>query len=72
MKKPTITTFKKSPRVWIRVYKEKSLFPMSGKKGYVVEKMKLPTYNKGSQSTALKYYKTKAQAITYARKQVKK
>lgn len=65
--KLNMRTFRKSPRVLIRVFNEKAMFPTSGR-GYVVEKLVLPTMKRGSQSTTLKRFKTKKEADIYFNK----
>jgi len=63
-RKIPMKSFFKTKRILIRTYREKDIFPISGK-GYVVEKVVMPTMNRGSQSTILKRTKTKAEADKY-------
>ena len=57
-------TFKKSERVVITTFNEKAMFPMSGK-GHVVNKVVMPTMNRGSQTTLLKRFKTRREADAF-------
>jgi len=60
-------SFWKTKRILIRVYDERKLFPVSGR-GWVVEKVVMPTMKRGSQSTILKRFKSAADAERYYKK----
>lgn len=50
---------------FLMVYNAKKMFPISGK-GWVVQRVKHPTRNRGSQVLWAKTFKTKKQAQIYA------
>jgi hypothetical protein len=53
-------------RSFIQVYNAKEVFPMSGK-GWVVQRVKFPTMNTGSQIIWSKTFATKKQAEEFAK-----
>lgn len=53
-------------------FHEKSMFPISGKDMWVVQRVKHATKNRGSQILSKRYFKTKEEAEAYKRKRSKK
>lgn len=54
-------------RIITQVYNAKKYFPISGK-GFVVQRVKMPTRNRGSQVVSSKTFKTMIAAKKYAKK----
>ncbi len=60
-----------SPNVTVRIFNEKKLYPSSGK-GFVVEKVKMPTMNHGTIHTTLGRFDSKEKAKNFLLKKFKK